>query len=142
MPAIDERIIKFIKKHHVLTIATSGENIPWCASCFYVYLESDSLFVFTTEDTTRHGNEMLNNNNVAGAIALETSVLGKIQGIQFSGTVHKLKGESLKAAKIAYLKKFPVALPFIADMTLWAVKPDHIKMTDNRLGFGKKIFYP
>jgi len=46
---IDKRIIRFFRKHHVLTIATSNENEPWCASCFYVYLEEENAVVFTSD---------------------------------------------------------------------------------------------
>ena len=31
----DSRIIKFLKKHHVMTLATSFNEETWCASCFY-----------------------------------------------------------------------------------------------------------
>ncbi len=33
----DKKITEFILKHHVLTLATSADNSPWCANCFYVY---------------------------------------------------------------------------------------------------------
>jgi uncharacterized protein YhbP (UPF0306 family) len=54
---IDPRIVKFFRKHHVLTIATSVDNEPWCANCFYVYLEEEDSLVFTTGGDTRHGKE-------------------------------------------------------------------------------------
>ena len=35
---IDERIKKFIKRHFVLTLATTdGESMPYVANCFYAY---------------------------------------------------------------------------------------------------------
>ena len=37
----DSRIVRFIKKHHVLTLATSFNEETWCASCFYSYLEDE-----------------------------------------------------------------------------------------------------
>jgi len=58
---IDKRIIRFFRKHHVLTIATSHENEPWCASCFYVYLEEENALVFTSDLKTRHGQDFLKN---------------------------------------------------------------------------------
>ncbi|MGD0342664.1 MAG: hypothetical protein ABSA76_13260 [Bacteroidales bacterium] len=42
-------------------------------------------------------------------------------------------------AKNAYLKKFPVAA--LMDTRLWIVELTYIKMTDNRLGFGKKLIW-
>jgi uncharacterized protein len=136
---IDERIIKFFRKHHVLTIATSVNNEPWCANCFYVYLEEENAFVFTTDNDTRHGKEFLKNPVVAGSVVLETMVVGKIRGVQFQGIVSEINESLLPGAKKAYLKRFPVAI--LMDTHLWKVELTHIKLTDNRLGFGKKIIW-
>jgi len=66
-------------------------------------------------------------------------MVGKIRGIQFSGNLTNLKGEELKNAKNAYLKVFPIAR--FSTLHLWGLTPDFIKMTDNRLGFGKKMIW-
>ena len=137
---IDSRIIKFFRKHHVLTIATTVDNEPWCANCFYVYLEEENALVFTTDIDTRHGKEFIKNPNVAGSVVLETMVIGKIRGVQFQGIVSEPEGELLSKAKWAYLKKFPPAA--LMDTHLWIVRLTLIKMTDNRLGFGKKMIWP
>jgi hypothetical protein len=139
MNPIDRRIIDFIKEHHVLTLATSSNNKPYTCSCFYIYLEVENLFVFTSDRLTKHIIDVDSNKNVAGAIALETSMIGKIQGIQFTGVIAELSGEILKTATSAYHKKFPVAL--LKDLLLWGVEANFIKMTDNRLGFGKKLIW-
>ena len=136
---IDGRIIKFFRRHHVLTIVTTVDNEPWCANCFYAYLEEENSLVFTTDADTRHGKEFLINPLVAGSVVLETLVIGKIRGIQFQGTVSEPEGELLNKAKWAYLKKFPPAA--LMDTHLWVVKLTKIKMTDNRLGFGKKLIW-
>jgi len=123
----------------VLTIATTAENEPWCANCFYVYLEEENALVFTTDADTRHGEEFLKNPLVAGSVVLETIVIGKIQGIQFQGLVSEPEGDMLSKAKWAYLKRFPPAV--LMDTHLWMVKLTLIKLTDNRLGFGKKLIW-
>jgi uncharacterized protein len=137
---VDDRIIKFFRKHHVLTIATAVDNVPWTANCFYVYLEEENALVFTTDPETRHGKEFVKNPNVAGSVVLETMIIGKIRGIQFQGIISEPEGELLSKAKWAYLKKFPPAA--LMDTHLWIVKLTLIKMTDNRLGFGKKLIWP
>jgi uncharacterized protein YhbP (UPF0306 family) len=136
---IDARINRFLKKHHVLTIATCVGNEPWCASCFYVYLEEEESLVFTTDKKTRHGQEFLKNEKVAGAVALETNIIGKIRGIQFQGIVSEPSGALAEKAETAYLKRFPVAM--LMETHLWIVKLTLLKYTDNRLGFGKKLFW-
>ena len=136
---VDSRIVKFFRKHHVLTIATTVNNEPWCANCFYVYLEEENSVVFTTAGDTRHGKEFFENPFVAGSVVLETMIIGKIRGIQFQGMVSEPEGDLLARAKSGYLKRFPVAA--LMDTRLWIVKLTHIKMTDNRLGFGKKLIW-
>jgi uncharacterized protein len=136
---IDKRITRFFQKHHVLTIATTMKKEPWCANCFYVYLEDRNALVFTTELDTRHGKEFKANPLVAGSVVLETLIIGKIRGIQFQGTISEPAGEMLETARKAYLKKFPVAM--LMDTRLWIVDLTLIKMTDNRLGFGKKLIW-
>ena len=136
---VDSRIIQFFRKHHVLTIATAVENEPWCANCFYVYLEEENALVFTTDAETRHGKEFVKNPNVAGTVVLETLVIGKIRGIQFQGIVSEPVGELESKAKWAYLKRFPPAA--LMNTHLWIVKLTVIKMTDNRFGFGKKLLW-
>lgn len=136
---MDQRIISFIKKHHVLTIATTVNNEPWCAHCFYAYLEDENCFVFTTDDDTRHGQEFEKNPVVAGSVVLETSIIGKIQGIQFQGVVARPDDALHKKVKQAYLKRFPVAA--LMNTSLWIVRLTLIKMTHNQLGFGKKLIW-
>jgi uncharacterized protein YhbP (UPF0306 family) len=136
---IDKRIISFFRKHHVLTIATSVENEPWCASCFYVYLEEENALVFTTDADTRHGKEFIINPSVAGTVVLETVIIGKIRGIQFRGIVSEPSDDQHARAKSSYLKRFPVAA--LMDTHLWIVRLTYIKMTDNRFGFGKKLIW-
>ena len=136
---VDTRVIKFFRKHHVLTIATSVGNEPWCANCFYVYLEEENSLVFTTDYETRHGREFLKNRLVAGSVVLETMIAGRIRGIQFQGIISEPEGDLVSRTKNAYLKRFPVAA--LMETRLWVVRLTYIKMTDNRLGFGKKLIW-
>jgi uncharacterized protein len=135
----DKKIVDFIVKHHVLTLATSFEEEPWCANCFYVYLPEENTLVFTSDFETKHIHQASHNIYVAGSIVLETNIIGKIQGIQFQGIICEPKGEFLDKVKMAYLKRFPISM--LMDTHLWAIDLTLIKMTDNRLGFGKKLIW-
>lgn len=136
---IDNRIIKFIGKHHVFTLATVAGDAPWCCNCFYAYLKDANLLVFTSDYKTRHVVEAQANPRVAGTIVLETSVVGKIQGIQFTGTMYRPEGSLQSIAENAYMSRFPFAR--LMDTTIWVVDLELIKMTDNLLGFGKKLIW-
>lgn len=135
----EKSICEFIHKHHIFTLATCANNIPYTATCFYVYIEEFNLFVFASDTGTRHVDEMFKQPVVAGAIALETTMIGKIQGIQFTGRSFILNDNLYETANKAYLKKFPIAN--FKKLELWGIYPDFIKMTHNRLGFGKKLVW-
>lgn len=132
-----ERIAAFIRKHHVMTLATVSGGRPWIAHVFYAWMPDENVFVFTTEGKTRHGAEMEANSRVAAGIALETRIVGRVQGLQVEGVVRKAEGECMDAARRAYIKRFPYSA--LAELSLWVLEPSLIKLTDNTLGFGKKL---
>ncbi len=136
----DRRITAFIRRHHVMTLATGSGDRPWCSNAFYAYMEAQNAFVITANPNTRHGAEMEANPMVAGSIVLESRIVGNLQGVQFEALVYPAPEHPLKEeARAAYLKRFPYAV--FADLDLWIVAPTHLKLTDNRLGFGKKLIW-
>jgi uncharacterized protein YhbP (UPF0306 family) len=136
------RITEFIGEHHVLTLAVAKGNLPWCATCYYVYLEDLNRFVIASDPDTRHMREALEAEapRVAWAVALETKAVGRIRGIQCAGALVPLKGAALAKAKAAYLDRFAVAR-LMPRLHLWGLDADFIKLTDNRLGFGVKLVW-
>jgi uncharacterized protein len=136
---IDPIITGFIKKHHLLTLATQSNGQPYCANCFYTLLEESVCLVFTSDPATRHGAECLASEKAAASIALETKNIAKIQGLQIIGAASLACGYDEKIAKKAYIKAFPFAALKLSP--LWILRIDWMKMTDNRLGFGKKIIW-
>ena len=136
---IDQKIIHFLNEHHLLTLATSQNNKPYCCNLFYVYDQVSNQLIFSTETKTKHAQDFITNTNVAGSIALETKDVSKIQGVQLLGNIQELKGEDLKIAKEKYIKTFSYADNM--DVHLWAMPISFIKMTHNKLGFGKKLIW-
>jgi uncharacterized protein YhbP (UPF0306 family) len=109
--------------------------MPYVANCFYAYDAKRNVLVFTSDTTTRHGAEMAANSNVAISIVLETRIVGRVQGIQIVGTAERGDDEARKS----YIKRFPYAAA--APLELWMVRPSMMKLTDNTLGFGKKLIW-
>lgn len=133
---IDERIIRFIRRHHVLTLATSqADGTPYCANAFYCYDPERNQLIFTSDDTTLHARHMASQPRVAFSIVLETRVVGRVQGLQGCGRVERAD----VAARRLYIQRFPYAA--LAKLNLWALSPDSLKFTDNTLGFGKKLLW-
>ena len=135
----EKRIVDFFNEHHVLTLATSVNNQSYCSNCFYSYIADENIFVFSSDEDTRHIIEAKQNPNVAASIVLETKTIGKIQGTQIIGEIEEAIGDRLKLVKKAYLKQFPYAI--LKNTKLWILNISYIKMTDNRLGFGKKLIW-
>jgi uncharacterized protein YhbP (UPF0306 family) len=135
-----DKIAMFVRRHHVMTVATVGaDGGPWVAHVFYAWLAAENLFVFTSDTSTRHGAEMLTDSRVAAGIALETRTVGRVQGLQIEGRVHRAEAGELESARTAYLRRFPYAV--VAPLSLWVLEPTLLKLTDNTLGFGKKIIW-
>lgn len=135
----DEKIIEFLKENSVINIATSINNQPHCASCYYAFVEGDNYIAFKSDADSRHIDEAMQNNKVAGTILPDKIVKAKPKGIQFTGTFLKADSGIGKKAKEAYLRKYPLAGIFRGD--IWMIELEHIKFTDNTLVFGKKILW-
>lgn len=128
-----------------MTLATLSEESaegnkiisPYCSNLFYTW--DGEHFIVTSSDSTQHGKDVLINSNIAASIVLETSTVGKIQGLQLKGRMYRPTDERLKSARHSYLKAFPFAV--FMDLELWIIEPTFAKLTDNRLGFGKKLIW-
>ena len=135
MPKTLEKIALFLSKHHLLSLATAAENRPQSASLFYAYDAEAAAFVVASEMKTEHIQNVLANNRVSGTVALETAEVGKIEGIQFKGTMQALSHKE----GVLYFERFPYAR--VMNPRLWRIELEQIKLTDNRLGFGKKLYW-
>ncbi len=131
-----EKIEEFITKHHVLSLATTSENELNVCNLFYAYDKEDICFVVASSDDTSHVKDVAKNPKVAGSIVLETKTVAKIQGLQFKGEFSILDDQRLKKL---YLKTFPYSVAL--SPKLWKIKVDYFKLTDNTLGFGKKLIW-
>lgn len=134
---VSERIITFLNQNTNFTLATCLNNIPHCANCFYTYDAGSNLLIFKSKPDTNHIQQALENKMVAGTIMPDKLDRTKIQGIQFRGFFLNPSGEQMDMLKKAYYKKYPFAISFSGN--IWAIEFTSIKMTDNTLGFGKKI---
>ncbi len=132
-----KQIGKFIARHHVLTLATAADDAPHCSNMFYAV--GREALVFTSEHRTHHAAQALENPVAAASIVLETRVVGKLQGLQLRGRVRPLEGDEAAVAKNIYIKRFPYAA--LAGLSMWEFRPVWMKLTDNTLGFGKKLIW-
>ncbi len=136
--SLDRRIIKFVQRHHVLTLATvDSEGKPYCSNAFYGYDEERNAFVFASNMETKHVQQMIQRHSVAASILLESKIVGKLQGLQISGDVFEGDEQDRKC----YIAAFPFAALAPTPLTLWRLEPHFLKYTDNKLGFGTKLIW-
>ncbi len=135
MPKTLEKIARFLAKHHLLSLATSADNVPQSASLFYAYDVQNVLFIVASDTKTEHIQNVMLNEKVSGTVALETDEVGKIEGIQFKAKMRMMTDQE----GALYFKVFPFAK--VMKPQLWAIELEQIKLTDNRLGFGKKLYW-
>lgn len=133
---IDVHIARFMKEQTVMTIATTVENEPHCAMCFYVFVEELNAIVFKSKPTTTHVNQGLCNSRVAGSILPDKLNPGKTSGIQFSGDFRQPVAEIRDIAAKQYYKKYPFAA--VVPGEIWTIELKQIVFTDATLGIGKK----
>ncbi|MEK6658764.1 MAG: pyridoxamine 5'-phosphate oxidase family protein [Campylobacterota bacterium] len=131
-----KKIDSFLQKHHVLTLATADVQELSACNLFYAFDIEKIAFVVASSDDTTHIKNITKNPKVAGAVVLETKIVGKIEGIQFRGDFLLLEDAELKKL---YFKNFPYALAM--NPKLWQIKINYFKLTDNTIGFGKKIIW-
>jgi uncharacterized protein YhbP (UPF0306 family) len=132
-----KKIISFINKHHVLSLATHVDQEIYACNLFYTFCEVSNSFIVASSQDTQHIQNIKQTSKIAGTIVLETKNISLIQGVQFGGNFLKLEDNSLKNK---YFKDFPYAIAM--NPTLWQIKINYFKMTDNKLGFGKKLIWP
>ena len=135
----DKIITTFLDKQTALTIATTVDDNPYCATCFYAYSGGSGILVFKSSRDTIHIQNGIKNSRISGCVLPDKLIIGKVQGVQFSGVFVEPEGKMLEEAKRSYYKKYPFALAIPGE--LWAVKLSHIKFTDSTLGFGKKLIW-
>lgn len=143
MTSLDSiKLIKqYIGEHHVFTLCTttSLQDI-WCTNCFYWFDERQMQLIFLSEEKTRHAEMMQKNLLVSGAISTQETTVSNLQGIQFTGSVTLLTGKDGINARKHYCLRFPVALAAV-HVPLWQLQLQEIKMVNNRLGFGTKLYW-
>ncbi|MFC0224939.1 YhbP family protein [Serratia aquatilis] len=134
-----QHIIRFLNKQHVLTLCAGNGTEMWCANCFYVFDAEHMALWLMTDLQTRHGELMQQNSVVVGTIAPQPKTVALIKGVQYRGVITLLEGDEALLARARYCKRFPVAR--VMKAPIWQLDLQEVKMTDNNLGFGKKLHW-
>lgn len=135
---MNEQIIRFISSQTCASICcTDSEGNPYCFSCFYAFKREEGILCYKTSAASKHELLIAENPSVAGTILPDKLNKLQIKGIQFEGVVLPSGHTLADDASRFFHKQFPIALAMPGEIRV--IRINHIKMTDNSLGFGKKI---
>ena len=133
-------IKEFLKGNKVASICfVDKEGNPYCVNCFYFFDDENGILVFKSSFGTKHDAFIMTNAKVAGTILPDSLDALKIKGIQFSGKImDKSLPDTFKLSS-NYTKKYPLSLTLPG--YIWAIHLEHVKFTNNTLGFGNKTVW-
>ena len=134
-----EKIWKYTKQNNVINICAIYQTDFWTASLFYAFDEENNCVYVMSSENTRHGQLMVHNPRICGTISNQISVVYKIVGLQFTAEAYILCDKEKSMALSTYLKRFPIA--HLKKDTIWKIVFTELKLTDNRLGFGRKLHW-
>ncbi len=143
--SLQERIAEFLAGHTTLTLATVGpDGSPAAAAVFYAH-DPDLNLYFLSEESTRHGRNLLADPQVAGTIQEDGQDWRLIRGLQLLGQAFPVTASQMVWAGAVYGRKYAFAggLPAVlagplARARLWVLRPTWFRLIDNTVHFGFK----
>ena len=144
-PDTAARITAFLDAHHVMTLATCGQQGAHAANLLYV--RDGFALLWVSHPESRHSREIADEARVAATIAPDYEEIDAIRGIQICGRAHVLRGASYRAQARRLLEaRYPSlrrlcsgALRHACEsMELYRLDPARIVLIDNSRGFAHK----
>lgn len=144
------RILRYLRSHWTMTIASCSNSVPWAAAVFYA---DDGLdLYFLSNPDSRHGTYIRSNSRVSVAIYGCYRDWSRIRGIQLEGRATRLRaGRQTEEFWTIYKRKFPFVEKFLTAAQLSAelrgklagvrpyrITPGSLWLIDNALGFGHR----
>ena len=142
-----DRIVSFLDAHHVMSLATIGQDGPHAASLFYV--RDVFALIWLSDSASRHSFHIDAYPNVAATIAPDYCDFPEIQGLQVCGQAERIRAE-LEQARAR--KCLQTRYPFLQNASagsrelrdaynhaqIYRLNPARMVLIDNRRGFGSK----
>jgi hypothetical protein len=135
----------YLSQHHVMTLATQGDDGPWAAALFYVR-DGDDL-IFLSSPSSRHCRDLALQPRCAATIQSDAGDWRSIQGIQIEGFVSELQGGERTRAEQLYGERFPFVRPgkappaivvALARVRWYRLRISRLYFIDNQRGFGQR----
>lgn len=144
--ALRQRVLRYLRAHHVMTLATRGDDGPWAAAVFYV---NDGFTLYClSAPTSRHCLHVAQHPRVAATIHEDYADWPQIRGIQLEGIASELAGEDADRARRLYADKYPIVgklaqapaaiVEAMAKIRWYRIVPERLYFIDNSAGFGHR----
>lgn len=140
------RVQRYLREHHVATLATGSNGDPWAAAVFYVN-DGHTLY-FLSAPTSRHSLSLAQNPRVAVTIQEDYSDWLEIKGVQIEGVASEISGAEEEKARRLYGQKFPVVgklaqapaaiVKALAKVRWYKVVPQRLYFIDNSVSLGHR----
>lgn len=136
---------QYLAQHHVMTLATQGDEGPWAAAVFYASCGDDLIFL--SSPSSRHCRDLAAQPQCAATIHSEVDDWRSIQGIQLEGRVAELDGDERIRAQQVYAQRFPFVRPGVAPAAIvlalarvrwYRLRISRLFFIDNARGFGQR----
>jgi uncharacterized protein len=138
-------VAAFLHEHHVMTLATQGDQGPWAAALFYAIDGDDLLFLSTP--ASRHGRDLANDPRCAATIQDQEQDWRSIRGIQLEGVAAPLAGDERDRARRLYAERFAFVRPELAPAAIlealarvqwYRLRVARLFFINNSRGFGRR----
>ncbi|NMG75148.1 pyridoxamine 5'-phosphate oxidase family protein [Aromatoleum diolicum] len=146
MDALHERALAYLRDHHVMTLATRGEEGIWASAVFYVN-DSFTLY-FLSSPASRHSQNFAVDGRLAVTIQEDCADWPQIKGVQAEGGVTEISGDEERHARALYGDKYPVVgklarapaaiVKAMAKVRWYRFAPERLYFIDNSVGFGHR----
>jgi uncharacterized protein len=144
--ALREQVQCYLREHHVMTLASHGDEGVWAAAVFYA---NDGFAIyFLSSPTSRHCRNLAGNPRVSAAVHEDYTDWKEIKGVQLEGIASVLAGAEEEEAARFYGAKFPIVgkleqapvsiVEALAKVRWYKLIPERLYFIDNSAGFGHR----
>lgn len=141
-----EQVRRYLREHHVMTLASHGDEGVWAAAVFYA---NDGFAIyFLSSPTSRHCRNLAGNPRASAAVHEDYADWREIKGVQMEGIASVLSGEEKERARRLYGAKFPIVgkleqapasiVKALAKVRWYKLIPERLYFIDNSAGFGHR----
>lgn len=147
MPAaLEEQVQRYLREHHVMSLASQGDEGAWAAALFYA--NDGFALYFLSSPASRHCRNLAANPRASATVHEDYVDWKTIKGVQMEGPVRVLAGAEEEAARRLYGAKFPVVgkleqapasiVAALAKVRWYKLTPERLYFIDNSAGFGHR----